>query len=437
MIEGYGSFGVVYSSPRVPFTKKYKFNTNINKMVIFNLEDHLVNEVETNNDEILYNEVSKIFFEEKEYRAEVVNYINIIKKYNIDEQYFNLPLNFGGFNEEFTQNNKFECFKKMDYENNTQITFKRGTKILLNNLNIIISKFNNIILALKYLNENHFLFDDIKYDNMLDVGGLFKLSDFSSLTKFRKLDYKKFKDDKLSTLVYHIYNPIFNNIIYLLLSKRSAAFSYIKYSVDKLISNLVNDSDWNKYYNYSFKILDNLINLCKKIYCNDTTILLKIKCFDLNNVEYELDIGIYDIIDNIFFFLDSKNNDLDKKIYRKNKNLLIYYNNKYKSNIENIKYDILKRINIYSLGISLLYILGEKINEKSDFDLKLLLEITILCLLSIFEFNGNFYYNDIDINEIYKKYESMISLHHDSIEIMSKSSSDDSLFPELNTSGNK
>ena len=167
----------------------------------------------------------------------------------------------------------------------------------------------------------------------------------------------------------------------------------------------INDNDYkkilrNKIHNEAFNLLQKKFSIAP--------LINKIMSFNFLNIEITILISMTD-----------------------------YYNNKYKSNIENIKYDILKRINIYSLGISLLYILGEKINEKSDFDLKLLLEITILCLLSIFEFNGNFYYNDIDINEIYKKYESMISLHHDSIEIMSKSSSDDSLFPELNTSGNK
>jgi len=410
MLEGYGSFGAVFSTPRLRYIKKYKFIIESYKFKHFNLENHLLDEIESKEDKFLNIEVSKIFFETIEYREEVIAYLNIINKYNVNSKYFNHPLNFGTFNDELKINEKkYDNFKNIYYQSNNQITFLKGTKILLSKLDDIIINFKNIFEGVKYLNENYFLFDDIKYDNILNFDGIYKFSDFSSLIKFRKNSSKIYKESKLPFIFYHIYNPIYNNIIYLIFTKKTELMNFIEFSIHRLFKKLREDDDFIKNYNYTKKLLEKFIKIVEKLYVKNDSINIQIKCIDMNNIECNVEISLFDIIENIFFFMENNIHSLKMRFYKKTEYLLYYYILKYDKSIELIKEEIFRKINIYSIGISLLHILGEKIESKaeafsSNYDLKLFLEIIILCLLGIFEIDDKFYYNNIEINDLYKKY---------------------------------
>jgi hypothetical protein len=106
-IEGYGSYGIIYSTPRLPYSIKYNFS----KKILDNffeepfpyIEDYSSddNKDDYKSDNFLKNEASKVFFDTESYDIELGEYIYVLSNYNIPDEYFNKPLNYGLINKKY------------------------------------------------------------------------------------------------------------------------------------------------------------------------------------------------------------------------------------------------------------------------------------------------------------------------------------------------
>lgn len=373
-MEGQGSYGSVYSKPRFPFYTKYNFN----KIRI--LEDDKLDKLMTNN------EVSKIFYDIDFYTTEKNGYIDILK-YDLPDILFNKPLHYGIININLIYKSSIytikwgegDLFKKIIDRCYYQITFPRGTLIYNNNSLTIKEFYNksfNLLSFIKYLNDNDFIYDDFKISNLLEIDGIYKISDFSTLIKVNIINKDIYDELYLSTCSYCIYLPIINDVIYKYLNNinkiyfKEDTFNDNKNYIDTLINSIINNID-------------------------DYILYVEFKNIDNNNIK----INIIDILKEIKKYRSSKNNNDRYFIEFTN-----YLNNKYENNVSEILKDLSKRINLYSLGITLLNIFNYKKNflyepfNENSFQTKLFEIISYSCLnfiiiddkLHIFEPNINF-----------------------------------------------
>ena len=406
-------------------------------------KNKVINELITNKN--IYLEVSKVFFDEKDYINEYNNYIKIINVYKINSTYFNFPLNYGTINKlDISRNTNiynevWSCKNNKYLESKYHISFRKGIKIFKNNNSIdFLIKLLNILDAIKYLNENCFLFDDFKMENMLEVENVFKISDFNSLIKFDEITYDIYCNSEkkgtymscnLDCIFYYIYSPILNKLIYYYLCEEE--------DLEVNFNNIINDilkcyknEDFVSYLDYLNRMVIFLRVHCK----ND--FFVNLDCYRKDNDAYikcNVNISIKDILGNLFFYLDM--NDKNKKILCFNlffKVLHNYLEIICEKNLKKIINNLFERINIYSLGILLANILTEKLNDlhlNKDF-FRDLFEIIAMCCLSSFNIQNVMYVNQPDINLIIQKYKELILKKYCNYEIndgiMSDEGDDDS-----------
>ena len=377
-MEGKGTYGSIYSKPRFPFYTKYNFNK------IRVLEDDNIDKL-MNNDE-----VSKIFYNNEKNR-----YLEILK-YELPDILFNKPLHYGIININLiygspiytTKWGSGDLFKRIINKCFYQITFQRGS-LIYNNTLLTIEEFYdksfNLLYFVKYLNDNNFVYDDFKIGNLLEIDGIYKISDFSTLLKVNTIDKNIFNDSFLSTCSYYIYLPIINDIIYTHLNNtNNIFFKEDTFNVNKKYIDTLIDS-----------IVDNI---------NDYILYIDFKDIDNNNIK----INIIQVLLDIKKYRNNDNNN--DRYFNEFTN---YLNNKYDNNISKILEDLCKRINLYSLGIVLLnmfhhkrYFLYDYFDEKS-FQTKLFEIISYSCLnfiiiddkLHIFEPNIDYIINKYKILE--------------------------------------
>jgi hypothetical protein len=383
--------------------------------------DKIINELITNQN--IYLEVSKVFFDEKDYKNEYNNYIKIINVYKINPDYFNFPLNYGTINKSDISTNTniyneiWSCKNNKYLECNHHITFKKGIKIFKNNNSIdFLIKLLNILDAIKYLNENCFLFDDFKMENILEVENVFKISDFNSLIKFDEITYHIYNNIKkgslymscnLDCIFYYIYSPILNKLVYYYLCEEEdleVNFNDITNDILKYYKN----EDFVTYLDYLKSIV-----IFLRVHCKNE-LFVNLDCYKKENHTYikcNVNISIKDILGNLFFYLDMT--DKNKKILCYNlffKVLHNYLEITYEKNLKKIINNLFERINIYSLGILFANILTEKLNNlhlNKDF-FRDLFEIIAMCCLSSFNLQNVMYVNQPDINLIIQKYKELI-----------------------------
>lgn len=332
-MEGSGTFGVVYSTPRFPFKDKFNFNNDTEKK-----ENDII--------ELLYNnEVSKIFFDEEFYNIEKEDYLRL-KDYNLPDTLFNKPLNYGLIDKDIVFGCEIYNYKwsgaKFDFGkiincSPYQITFEKGKEICNDkhlDLGLFYEKIINLFNLIKYLNDNKILFDDFKLSNVLNINGVYKLSDYSSLIKIEQMTKNIFNDSFLNTSSYFIYLPILNKAFEYYICKKETR-EYEDLIDDEHYSNKECIDDTINYF---------ILNLKNNIV---------IDFLDINNKNIK--INILDLFKQIKNYKENFNKN---EIYY---NLLIdYLDNKYKDdNIKKLE-NLCKRINLYSLGIFLLYILIQK-----------------------------------------------------------------------------
>ena len=399
-MEKKGNYSIVYYEPRFPYTLKYnldKINDNIlkNKETFENIK----------NDE--QSQASKIFLCVDYYLLERDGYIKLLN-YNLPEIFFNAPLNFGVLNKEeidkLSVNNYKYNFKKIIIKNGFQITFVKGELIHSNNKLTIIdfyTKLDNLIKCIQYLNQNNFLFDDLKLNNVLLVNNLYKLSDYSSLIKTEELNIEYFNSCYLYTTSYFIYLPILNEVLKYYLNGRinNDFYTGIDLEID---SNINNNIDFDKNYkNYKNQIIANIFNI------RNINITFTDKEKNINiNIEFNK------ILNEIYYY-KNKLNINKNKIINKNKKyyngLIEYLDNKYNKDTEKIIKDLSKRINLFSLGILLIDIYNMRkdlIFNHYNYHKKIFIMISRLCLNFII-INNILYIFEPDIDEVINLYNGL------------------------------
>ena len=409
IIEGYGTYGIIYSKPRLPYIVKYKFNKesfeepfpyideNISEVNRDNYENNYYenNNYENNNyenDNFLKYEASKVFYDTEYYEVELAEYIYILKNYNIPDEYFNKPLNYGSINKKYIINNitKFNYNKEKFKKKNIyytylyaeyQITFFKG--INLDKIDIFnnFKKTENILYATKFMNENNLIFDDFKKDNIIIVDGKMKFCDFSSIINMTDLNLNILQKSNLKTIFYYIYNPILNILLCYYISIKENNIIII----DEILNNIKIDEKNSQnidYIDYNKRLINKIYNFSKKL--------------DRSN-------NIGNIFKNIYFYIDRniKSEDYYKIIILK---FIEYFNNKYEDNTELKIVELISRINIYSLGIVFLQYMDLYIDQNQKYNkvfFKNLFEIYKLCSLQFNIVNNENSDNNND-NNIYR-----------------------------------
>ena len=434
VIEGMGSFGVIYSHPRLPYKEKYTFRRK------------LIPEDDFSSENIQIKEVSKIFkTENNESNDKLINinyfkerngYLYILRHFTIPNDFFNIPLNYGIVNSELI-NSKQNIYNKtwastLNNKQNYvyldakyQITFPKGVSIKNNIFHDSIIKFKNIIHAIKYMNDHNLVYDDLKTGNILEVDSKFKISDFSTLTHFSDINYEKYKILNLSVIFYYIFSSLLNNVLYYYLNIKNGKKKNIEEIITKINTNFVENESvvYSRYiYSMSKRIkefiydtkLDNsnyLINIHYKKKCiNRTNESLNSNHTNKKNINISIDYMFYDIL---LFYKDNNTKDALYKLYLEE--MINYLDKKFGDNINAKINNLLKRINIYSLGITLLEILHsfsevQKINiRNTEFfnKYKSVLEIIAMTTVNIFKFKNSVYITEPNIDHVIKRYEEL------------------------------
>lgn len=364
IIEGYGTYGIVYSSPRLPYSKKYNFDNS--------LVDDIMD------DNFLYNEVSKVFFDVDYYKDEMINYCFILEKYILKDIYFNVPLHYGIIdydyvkeykNKYYFHENIFENYYYLNYEkvSKYQITFLKGYKINDLNFNDFILKIMNVVKAVKFLNDQNYLFNDLKIENLILIDNVIKICDYSSLRHIDDIDLDFFSSSILKTIFYYPYNPILNKLLYYYLFQN-------KYNRKLDMNILLNEIDEEYHDEKSYNYLKFNKKIIKKI-------------DEIYNYEIEINsLKFYskDIIKDIYFYFYKNSKKIRNNYYSIYLNKFIkYFDEKYINNYDKIK-DIISRINIYSLGIIFIDYLKKNIDDDKK---NKIIQIFIKCILQIFIIN--------------------------------------------------
>ena len=424
VLEGYGSYGIVLSNPRIPLD-------NEDYDSIKNLD-----------------QVSKILYSEKDgnYTPSTKEYINyeyfdimelhLNYTYIFNSNYFMIPINAGVINKvKFINNiNKYNyswlsnskiCYNILcelikSKDNIYQIIYERGEKIKLN-LQVFFEKIKNIYKILKLSNYSGFFFDDFKYDNLILHNNKIKMIDYSELINTNKtiqeINVQLIKA-KLNNIFYFPY-PIIPNILLYELIGNLEIISDVNVENDNY-SYLINNVH-TEYYtniNYMKKLLDNLYTSSKINNC-DTFVNIEvlhytkindIACYDdLESKCEKINVTMDTFIQSLKSILFSKINFYDlynKKII----NLTINYYKKliskiYPTHNEQINF-YLKIINIYSFGILFLeYIHKNKDLSKKSIDIKNILEkilsLIIKCCSPILIIDDDIYYSFPKYNEFF------------------------------------
>jgi hypothetical protein len=402
-LNGIGGYGVVYSNPTLPYLEKYDFNSIHNK-----------------NNHVKDNElVSKVFKQEDFFLEELNNYKKILKKYNLPEIYFNLPLYYGIIDLKkvlFQKNiyskkwsNNIDTYLKSPY----QITFKKGINISYNNLKDFLSKYINLLECIQYMNNQRLLFDDLKMDNVIEVDNIIKISDFNSIVKFDTLTKDKIYKMQLGVSVYFSYLPILNKLVeYFLDLKKENQETHKLHKLNKIISEIKNEEEqFVKYIRYKkmlFKKIEYFLSVQKINY--ESIIIPTICHYDIctnkfTNILENININISEIFSNLLFSVNLTENKYYYKLYLDilSKYLLKKYDNLYKNCIDNL----LKRINIYCVGHLLIEFISAKIdisinlnNNQMNKYFEKMFNIIGLCCLNIFKINDKIYITEPNINYI-------------------------------------
>ena len=406
-IEGKGSYGIVYSLPRLPFKKKYSFLGNI-----ISNNDETVEKLLNNN------EVSKIFYltqnntnNNSGYLDELNNYKNILKL-NIPNIFFNKPLNYGEINHNMIKSNPNVYNSKWSegnlyYESvKYQITFDLGKQIKNDDLPTFYKKFGNLINCIDYLNKKNIIFDDLKIDNILEVNGVYKLSDFSSIKKIDHIDTENFNKLLFFSSYYFIYLPYLNKLLkYYIYKKINPIIHFNK--IFKELKNDVNSENSNSYIKFNKKMITNIVKFIQKYEKCLININLSYK-FKKNIKENNKENNKLNILTiDIKTVLEKLNNTkFDEK---KNKIFCNFMINEYYKNKDDhrIIKDLMTRMNIYSLGIVILHKIYIDINNKTIKNMNVcirLLKISILCCLNYIDINNYIYIFEPNIKDILKYY---------------------------------
>lgn len=367
---GSGSFGYILGEPRLPDTQ------------------------ETLEQVIKLKQVCKVFGHNEECDREynTINYIlnNIPKDVNLND-YLVLPIKKSIINKNYIdkivfkmdnlQNRKFVYYKN----NNKMIVYPKGNADLynlikyINNFNdfyVIIKKLFNVLKGIECLLNNKIIHFDIKLNNILLIDNKFKIIDLAELGFLT--DKPTYSLDHQSIL-YYCWNPL---ILY---------YYYLDQDIEQIdvnieyIKEILKSNDFNRKqsrYIYrtfivSFDIIDLGFNM-KEIYQ-----VLRIRDMILEQKllrEYSENIRDYKIynlmelvnidIDSIWksFFYSDEIINIERFLNKFNK----YFDKiKQREGKEQVKQNILKRLDLYSFGVVLMEVIKNVIQYHREMDIKL------------------------------------------------------------------
>ena len=428
-LEGYGSYGIVFSNPRLPYYIKKDFNNDNN-----NIKNNLEEMKNIGNQELNFNnlkkkkEVSKLFKNKKSFVKEVIEYKSLIKLNILDKKHFNVPLNYGIINANFdklkynitwfelNQSNKLNSYHKFFNKNKTtnikkniydfityyQITFDEGIKINNNSTYDFFQKFKNIIEGVGILSKNNLFYDDLKINNILEINYLFKISDYSSIFNMNNLTMDIFDLSYLCYFKYYVYFPIYNLIIYYNLHNNIA----LKNNLTSYYLTL-NKDDYKTNINL---IISNIIKKYSSINIGN----MEINVIQIENInaytekKINLNLNVYDCLIRIHFIFNVNNSSNvrnQQSCHNTIYHFLNYIDQKFNNNIDKNIY-LLNKNMLFSCGMIILEYLY--VNEIDDSIYVInLLKIFILCCSTIISINGNKYLNNSKIEDIFSLYNTL------------------------------
>jgi len=230
-VEGHGSYGLVVSTPRLPFEDEDDISTLVSN-----------------------NEVSKLFSLEKHYNNDTQMIEIVLSIPDIfRSDYFVLPIRYGKVNKLLVQDNLskesniyyvdtwldantdyIDFFNKSLFNENVyQITYPKGEnlknkftkRILVLTESSFLTLIENPINAIHNANSHKLFFKDIKFDNMIYVDEKIKIIDFfdinilTDITAYDDLIGILQKDTIMTNIFYYVNNPLSSSLLIIYLGK--------------------------------------------------------------------------------------------------------------------------------------------------------------------------------------------------------------------------
>ena len=324
VVEGKGSFGIVFSSPRIP------------------------TEEENYEDVIKLNQVSKILYyiidnkyypEEKEnFKKTYDNILQLIEEYpNIfNDENFILPIKAGyinknelalkyknnefglGFDWISKSTNNMNILNQLILHNDEiyQVVYEKGTPIKYN-FDTFLLKMTDICDLLFLCDKNGFYFDDLKYHNLIVHNDKIKIIDFEEPINLNlpETEYTKMIDEsKFFNIMYYAYDTISNLLLFEFTDNISRLCYYETQNYYKILDDNINK--YSKYVEYKLYIYNFLTNLWKK-HINDYTV--SVDAFDLELFKMKE-------IDTLDFNYHFESNNHKKMIFDSKKSIKIDLN---------------------------------------------------------------------------------------------------------------
>lgn len=421
VVEGKGSFGIVFSSPRIPLdNENYDDIKNLNQVskILYLVKDN--NYIPASLEEIKFAyEYLILLIENYPQVFNTDSFILPITYGHIDKfkfigYYKNTKLDYG-FNWLSRSNTNLNILNQLLTHKNKiyQIVYEKGIHINFCYDDFII-KINNILQTLIYCNANGFYFDDIKYSNLIVHDEKIKIIDWDVPINLN-LEPDKYIEmicnSKLHCIMYFPYDIISNILLFEYIGKIEKIFNLPNVNYRKLIfenSHMYNDNMvykikmfyyftkiWNKYlpnFILELEVIDLLNNLDKlDIKKSKINIQINSKTFD------ETIKILYEDYFTINYSYCKYNYSIEKyviinQIFNLNKKFIELTTNNFKDKISYL----LTNTNIHSFGFIFLDWLKNNIGiivklENLEQILKKIIKIIICCCLNFVLIDENIY----------------------------------------------
>jgi len=453
VLEGKGSFGIVFSSPRIPISsEKYEDIIELNQVskLLFNVEDKIYYPETQENISKTYDNVLKLI---KEYphifsdenfilpiKGGYINKADFVSKYNSGE--------FGYGYEWISKSlNVFKILSQLISNKNEifQVVYDKGIPLKYE-FDTFFLKMINIYNLVELCNKNGFYFDDLKYGNLIVHNDKIKIIDFEepiNLNLSEEEYIKTIGESKFYNIMYFPYDTISNLLLYEFTGYIRKIGFLKNNNYYRLLQ--INTYEYIENVEFKFNAFNILINFWDKHLKNYTIEMdaYNLEAFDLNdlntnnfnfknhfdsgNSEKMLNDNKNKIKINLEMFIESietlyisymikqhnnnynKNNiikimDIFNEIFILNKNFIKLT----KKTNKDIISSLLSNINIYSYGfifLDWLRINKTKINDLVDRDniLKRIINIVVNCCINFVIYDNKLYILDrnyVNLNQV-------------------------------------
>lgn len=331
VVEGKGSFGIVFSSPRIPLdNENYDDIKNLNQVskILYSVEDN--NYLPASLEEIklayqnlilLIKSYPQVFNSDSFILPITGGYIDKLK---FIEYYKNTKLDYG-FNWLSSSNTNLNILNQLLTHKDKiyQIVYEKGIPINFCFDDFII-KINNILQTLIYCKANRFYFDDIKYSNLIVHNEKIKIIDWEEPINLNLEPDKYIEticDSKLNCVMYFTYDIVSNILLFEYIGKIKKIYNLPNVNYYKLI--LVNSYMYEVNVVYKIRMFYDFTKIWKKYLPNFTLDLEVI--YLLNN------------LDNIYNIKSKKNIQINSKIF--DETIKILYEDYFTTNYSYCKYN--------------------------------------------------------------------------------------------------